>query len=237
MAKANLDASTYSFDVAYDGYYNEIQKHVFHNAEVLEVGGGAHPSVVNRADIEYTIIDPDLKELEKAPEDVKKLNLLLENIDVDKQYDLVLTKMVLEHVEYPEAFHKKVYDILKPNGKVIHFFACRHSIPSFVNRILPEKIGDDILKLISNRDLKESPKYPAFYLKTKGYSKGQINFFEGLEFSVVKYNSFVGHKYFKKIPGLAFIERLYTKILLILNLKSLSTVALVVLKKEIQNKK
>ncbi len=234
LQKENLEAKTYSFNTAYDSYYNEIQKSILSKIEILEIGGGAHPSVTNRENISYTIIDPDLKELEKAPDDILKLNLSLEDLNSEKKYDLILTKMVLEHVENPKAFHRKVFEILKPTGRAIHFFACRHSLPSFVNRILPERIGDKILKIVGNRDLKDSPKYPAHYQKTKGYSNSQINFFTGLEFKVVKYYSFVGHKYFNKIPVLRFLERQYTKILFQFDLRSLSTVALVVLEKEIQ---
>lgn len=226
-----MDSNTYSFDIAYDSYYEEIQKYALPNSKILEIGGGAHPSLVNREDLEYTIIDPDSDELSKAPEDVEKLNLMLENLDSGKQYDLILTKMVLEHVEHPKAFHKKIFEVLKPGGKAIHFFACRHSIPSFVNRILPEFVGDRILKLLGNRDLEDSPKYPAYYTKTKGHSAGQINYFSSLQFIVSKYYSFVGHKYFKKVPILNFLEKFYTNALVFFKLKSISTVALVVLSK------
>jgi len=230
-----LDLKTLSFDIAYQSYYDEIRKSISTNVEILEIGGGAHPSLAERENQSYTVIDPDKNELEKAPLDIVKINLSLEEINTEKQYDLILTKMVLEHVQNPIAFHHKVNEILKPNGKAIHFFACRHSIPSFVNRILPEFLGDGILRMLGNRNLKDSPKYPAYYLKTKGHSRSQINFFEKLKFKVEKYHSFVGHKYFRKIPVLGLLEKLYTKLLLLLGLKSLSTVALVVLQKEIQN--
>lgn len=226
-----MEVKVHLFDNAYDSYYSEIEHSLFPGMEVLEIGGGAHPSVMDRQDINYTIIDPDSNELAKAADDVEKINSLLEDLNVDKQYDLVLTKMVLEHVKEPTLFHEKVYEILRPGGKAIHFFACRHSIPAFVNRILPEYIGDSILKKLGNRDLSDSPKYPAFYLKTKGYSKRQVNFFNSLQFTVEKYQSFVGHKYFKKFRIIGFIERLYTKLLYHLKLACLSTVALVVLKK------
>ncbi len=226
---------TLSFDIAYQSYYDEIEKSVSANIEILEIGGGAHPSLTNRDNLSYTIVDPDKNELNKSPEDILKLNLSLEQLDTEKQYDLILTKMVLEHIENPEAFHKKIYKTLKPNGKVIHFFACRNSIPSIANRLLPEFIGDSILRMIGNRNLKDSPKYPAYYRKTKGYCKSQINFFTELKFKIEKYDSFVGHKYFQKVPVLGILERFYSKLLVSLRLKSLSTVALITLTKEIQN--
>ena len=199
--------------------------------EVLEIGGGAHPSLVDRTNISYTIVDPDSTELEKSPDDVLKLNLAIEEMNTDKQYDLVLTKMVLEHIEQPEVFHKKIFEILKPTGSAIHFFACRHSIPSFVNRLLPEAFSDALLRLLQNRNTSEHPKYPAFYKKTKGHTKSQLSYFQKMGFQVVTYNSFVGHKYFRSIPVLKQLEEIYTSILVRLRMKSLATVALVVLKK------
>jgi hypothetical protein len=222
---------TLSFDIAYDSYYEAIQQYMNPNIEVLEIGGGAHPSLEDRTNISYTIIDPDSKELKKSPDDVLKLNLLIEAMDSNKKYDLILTKMVAEHIEHPDVFHKKIFEILKPSGKAIHFFACRHSIPSFVNRILPEYISDALLRLIQNRNTVEHPKYPAFYKKTKGHTNSQLSYFQKMGFQVITYNSFVGHKYFKSIPVLRSLEALYTSILVRLKLKSLATVALVVLKK------
>jgi 2-polyprenyl-3-methyl-5-hydroxy-6-metoxy-1,4-benzoquinol methylase len=227
-----LEVKTLSFEIAYNSYYREIENFLLPGIEILEIGGGRHPSLSNRAEVIYSIVDPDQKELEKAPDDVLKLHGKLEDINLERQYDLILTKMVLEHIEDPEAFHSIIFRILKPTGRVIHFFACRHSLPALFNRILPESAGDFILKLIGNRDLNDSPKYPAYYLKTKGYSNKQVNFFTGLKFNVLKYHSFVGHKYFSKIPGLRFLEKLYTRLLFQLDLRGLSTVALVVLDKE-----
>ncbi|MEM9544417.1 MAG: methyltransferase domain-containing protein [Bacteroidota bacterium] len=227
-----MDIQTLEFNVAYDRYYNEIQNSLFPNIEILEVGGGAHPSLTERVELSYTIADPDENELEKAPNDVIKKNASVETLNPTQQYDLILTKMVLEHVKNPEAFHQKIFDLLKFDGKVIHFFACRNSMPSLVNRFISEEFGNRILKWIGNRDLNDSPKYPAYYLKTKGYNRGQFNFFTGQGFSIKKYHSFVGHKYFKKIPVLGALERLYSKVLLLLGLRCMATVALVVLVKD-----
>jgi SAM-dependent methyltransferase len=224
-------SDTLSFNKAYDSYYAEIMSIIKPNMQVLEIGGGAHPSIEDRSQITYTIVDPDSKELDKSPDDVIKLNLLLEEMKSEKQYDLIVTKMVLEHVEQPDLFHTKIFEILKPNGKAIHFFACRHSIPTFVNRLLPEVISDGLLRVLQNRNTAEHPKYPAFYKKTKGHTNSQVTYFQNKGFQVLKYNSFVGHKYFKSIPILKHFEAVYTRLLVGLKLKSLATVALIILKK------
>lgn len=227
-----MQADILPFNEAYDSYYREIDGHIFTGCTILEVGGGQHPSLMKRANVDYTIIDPDEKELTKSPDDIYKVYGLLEDMDEQIKYDLVLSKMVLEHIEYPDHFHQKIHNLLKPGGKAIHFFACRHSIPAFVNRFLPEFLGDKILQLIGNRDLENSPKYPAFYRRVKGNLRSQNDYFTSMDYKINTYHSFVGHKYFARFWGMSFLEKLYTQLLYKLSIKQLSTVALVVLQKE-----
>jgi SAM-dependent methyltransferase len=221
-----------NFNKAYDAYFSSIKNCVLLKHSILEIGGGAHPSFENRSNISYTIVDPDSKELNKSPKDVHKLNLTIEQMDSQQQYDLIISKMVLEHIPSPDEFHEKVFQLLKPNGKAIHFFACRHSIPSFVNRVLPEFMSDALLRLLQNRNTEDYPKYPAYYKRTNGGVTSQIKYFEGLGYEVDAYNSYVGHKYFQSIPILKQLEQLYTWVLVQLKMKSLATVALVILKKK-----
>ena len=139
--------------------------------------------------------------------------------------------MVLEHIPNPDEFHTKVKGLLTENGVSIHFFACRHSIPAFVNRFLPEFLGDFILRCLGNRDLENRPKYKAYYKRTKGHTDAQLSYFKDLGYAVVEYHSFVGHSYFRNIPVLNQLEKLFTAILSQLKAVRLSTVALVILKK------
>lgn len=200
--------------------------------EILEIGGGAYPSIQERANLNFTVIDPDRKELDKCPEDCNKICSRIQNYQGENTFDLILSKMVLEHVEDPNSFHEKILTLLNTNGRVIHFFACRHSIPALVNRLLPENLGETILRFLKNRKTEDFPKYPAFYKKTKGGVKSQINYFENLGYKVEDYRSYVGHKYFQAFPILKQMEQLYTWLLVQLQMKSLATVALVVLKKK-----
>ncbi len=227
---------TINFKHAYDTYFQECSKNLNANISILEIGGGAHPSIQNRENITYTIVDPDQSELNKAPDDVIKLKGIVQDLASNKKYDLIISKMVLEHVEDPDTFHQSVLGLLKQDGKVIHFFAGRHSLPALVNRMLPEFVGDTILKLLKNRDLEESPKYEAYYRRTLGHTKSQLEYFERLGYKIDSYSSFVGHKYLASIPILGAIEKGYTKCLTMIEAKKLATVALVVLKKRITSK-
>ena len=104
-------------------------------------------------------------------------------------------------------------------------------MPVLVNRLLPESFGDSILRILGNRNLDDSPKYEAYYKRTKGHTKDQIEYFKKIGYIIDEYNSFVGHKYLKSIPLLGYLEKLYTKSLVYFKLKRLATVALVVLSK------
>lgn len=222
---------TSAFSNAYQSYYDAMNTILKNGFSVLEIGGGRHPSIINRKDLDYTIVDPDNSELTKSPIDIKLINCTIQKLDKRIKYDLIISKMVLEHVEDPDSFHKQVLELLKPNGKAIHFFACRHSLPALVNRLLPEAFGDLILRMLNNRNLDESPKYETYYRHTKGHVKKQIEYFLEMGYAIDEYHSFVGHKYLKNIPMLGFLEKFYSKALVYFKLKRLSTVALVVLSK------
>lgn len=223
--------STQNFYKAYNSYFDIVNREVVGRLSVLEIGGGAHPSIKNRKGVEYFIVDPDPTELEKAPIDIKKINLKVQDLKVENKFDLILSKMVLEHIQEPDSFHKNILELLEHDGIVVHFFACRHSIPAMINRFFPEFVGDLILRMIGNRHLEESPKYKAFYKNTKGHIRSQIEYFENLGYKIQEYHSFVGHKYLQKIPILAFVERRYNGLLTKLKAKNLTTVALIVLSK------
>ncbi len=227
-----MKVSTSNFNIAYDSYYRILGEELDKVNSILEIGGGAHPSIQNRSKITYAIIDPDQSELDKAPEDIIKIKGKVQTSKGNTKYDLIISKMVLEHVENPDSFHSKICDLLSKNGKVIHFFACRHSIPSFVNRFLPEFVGDFILKILKNRNLDESPKYKAHYKRTLGHTSKQIDYFQKMGYKIEEYHSFVGHKYLDKVPALNFLEKKYTSFLVARKLNILATVGLVVLSKK-----
>lgn len=232
MLDREMDKKVANFNIAYDSYYNTINNYVFKNCRILEIGGGAHPTITDRTGLVYHVVDPDHKELSKLPADIIKIEGSIEDIALDERYDLILSKMVLEHIPNPDDFHSKVLQLLSSDGRAIHFFACRHSVPALVNRFLPEKWGESILRILKNRALDDSPKYEAYYRRTLGHTERQLQYFQKVGYGIEIYHSFVGHKYFKNIPLINLLERAYTTFLKRLELKNLATVALIVLKKK-----
>lgn len=227
----SLSKNLLPFSQSYQSYYAAVREQIVSGHRILEVGGGAHPSIPDRAQVEYTIVDPDVSELTKAPSDVVQIESSVQELDDNKEYDLIISKMVLEHVPDPNSFHESVLRLLTPGGKAIHFFACRNSVPAWVNRFLPEHWGEAILRQLQNRDLASQPKYEAYYQRVGGPSKKQIKFFEQMGYEIVQYTGYVGHSYLKNVPLLCQLEKAYTWVLQAGKVKALSTVALVILRK------
>ena len=225
-----LTSNIKKFRYAYDDFEKAIAKYAVQNIKILEIGSGASPCVNNHEKLNYTVIDPDKEELNKSNVQ-NKIHANLEGWETNQKFDLIVSRMVLEHIPNPTSFHKKVLDLLSENGKAIHLYACRNSIPALFNRFLPESLGDHILRLIKNRNLDEEPKYPAFYRMTNGPIKRDINFYTNLGFQIRFFIGYVGHNYFHAIPVIRFCENLYSSILGILKIKRLSTVSVLILEK------
>lgn len=219
-----------NFNLAYDDFEKAIEKYAVQNIRILEVGGGAFPSIENHAELDYTIIDPDKAELNKSKA-INKIHSKLENWETDQKFDLIVSKMVLEHIPNPFIFHEKILHLLTPKGKVLHLFACRNSLPAVINRFLPESFGDSILRIIKNRNLNEEPKYKAYYLRTNGPTSRDIDFYTKIGFNIEVFNGYVGHNYLHAVPLLRNLENLYSSILSLLKFSKFATVSVILLEK------
>lgn len=214
---------------AYGMFQDLVQELAVPGIKILEIGGGARPALKDRSRVEYAVVDPDAQELSKCPADVLQLKGTVQSLPSNEKYDLIISKMVLEHVEDPDSFHQHSLALLKKEGTVLHFFACKNSLPAIANRILPEWLAAKVLRAIGNRNLTEQPKYEAFYRNVGGPSQRQIDYFSAFGYEVLRYNGFVGHRYFRDIIVLASLERIYTNMLYKLKAKSLCTAAIVLL--------
>lgn len=204
---------------------------------ICEVGAGPNPILsedfVQQNGIDYLLVDKDEEELKKRNHPFKKRvsDLCEPEIKLKTEFDLVLSKMVLEHVENPEAFHKNIRQLLKADGTAIHFFATLYSIPAVANLLLPEKISFWLLKKIKQRDFYYDAKFEAYYRKCFGPRKKALHYFQHLDFKVKHYIGFVGHSYFWRYLILKNLERIYSNFLLRSRIPFMSTTAVLVLAK------
>ena len=164
---------------------------------VCDVGGGANPLLkskyIHRKDIDYAILDISATELDKAPKEYKKIlaDISAQNITVQAKFDLVFSKMVAEHINDAEQFHKNVLEVLSRGGLAVHFFPTLYTLPFLVNRIFPEWLNDKLLNYFSKRDSYQKAKFPAYYRWCRGPISSQIQKFTDLGYEVVEYRGYL----------------------------------------------
>jgi len=204
-------------------------------SSILEIGAGPNPcieqKIVEQNNIEYHLNDYAASELNKGNNNYRKIPGNFLDVGLPQKYDLITSKMVLEHVSNPRAFHKKAYDYLNPGGIAIHFFATLYSAPAVLNLILPEFISDQLVKWGQNRNPEFHGKFPAKYHWCRGPIKGYHRQFEQLGFTVLEQRGYVGHGYLSTRRNLYKIEKLYSKMLLKLNNPLFCSNTILILKK------
>ncbi len=208
------------------------------NGTIVEVGAGANPSLSKEqvGERKYILIDVSQSELNKSEGDY--FNTMC--IDVSKgvpeiKADLVISRMLLEHIPNPKEFHRGVHKLLKNKGKAIHFYATLYSPASIINLFLPESISKPLLYKIQNRKWEKEGKFPAFYRWTLGPTKKQINRLENCGFKFLEFNGYIGQGYFYGISILGVIEKLWNKLIWKIRSPYLCSNAIMILQKKTVN--
>ena len=205
--------------------------------DVCEVGAGANPllsaEAVRRHGLRYTLVDVDGGELAKAqhPFEQRVVDLSRGRPDERERYDLVFSRMTLEHVRHPARFHANVYRLLRPGGRAVHFFATLYALPSVVNAALPEALSSRLLFYFQRRDPETEGKFPAHYRWTLGPVARNVARFGGLGYEVVGYDGYLGHGYLSRLPRLGALEEAYNRALLRLGNAYLCSSAIVELRR------
>ncbi len=224
---------------AWDNYHRElvelIERHDVRS--VCEVGGGANPALapdeVARRQLDYTLLDVDERELAKAPEGYQKLraDVCMLPRELAGRFDLVVSRMVLEHLDDAERVHRSVLGVLRPGGLAFHFFPTLYALPFVANRLMSEHWSARLLTALAPRDPQRAGKFPAHYRWCRGPSRPQIERFERVGFEVVAYRGFFGHDYYARIPLVRHVERLANRLLVRHPLPCLTSYAQVLLRK------
>jgi SAM-dependent methyltransferase len=183
------------------------------------VGGGANPvfsmQFVNDHRLDCTVLDISRAELEKAPKGYKKLIQDIEAVDFipADQFDLVVTKMMAEHLRNGKQFHKNIFSMLKPGGLAVHYFPTLYALPFLVNKLLPESLSSFLLDIFTPRDRYQTGKFPAYYSWCYGPTSSMLNMLTGLGYEIVLYKGIFGNTYYTRIPIIRNLHRVYTQFL------------------------
>lgn len=206
---------------------------------VCEIGAGANPSLslefVARTHLDYILVDPAATELAKAPGGYRKIaaDIHAAGTELGAGFDLVCSRMVVEHLDRPAEFHRGVFDLLGESGRAFHFFPTLYAPPFVANAILPDALTAKLLPLVlDDRDEDGAHgKFVAHYHWCRGPTGRQIARFAQVGFDVEEYVGFFGHGYYRKLPPLQALHDRFTTFLIKHPIPALTSLAFVVLRK------
>lgn len=213
-----------------------VRSRLAHGMSVCEVGGGSTPLLLpderHRLGLAYTVVDVDAGELAKAPDDVHKVELDITSSALPQCFDVIFSKQVAEHVRDPRRMHRNIHAMLRPGGVAIHFFPTLYSAPFALNRIVPERVAEQVLLHIQPyRSSRYSGKFPAYYRWCRGPTRRQVLRLLSTGFEIEEYVAGFGHAYYASVPVLHRLEEAKTRLLMRHPVALLTSYAVVVLRR------
>lgn len=188
----------------------------------LEVGGGRHPlftpaeAAANRFAV--TINDISADELSRAPREFAQLHCDIASKDPLEPtsvgaYDLVYSKMVMEHVRDAAQMWRNQYELLAPGGVALAFIPTLFAPAFTANHVLPDPVSAAIVgKMFPGRTWEGTdPKFPAHYDLCYGDERKVAPTLRAIGFDEVHVLPFYGYSYFDGLPGLRRADRWFTE--------------------------
>lgn len=155
-----------------DGYRNFssaiLPRYIHENSVIYDIGGGKNPYMTNEMksglNCRYIGLDINKNELNVAPHGAYDKTIAADISDYkgNEDGDLVICMALLEHVKDVDAALVGIRSCLKPGGLCALFVPSKNAIFAKINRILPEKLKQQILfSLFPNA--KKCQGFPAYY--------------------------------------------------------------------------
>jgi SAM-dependent methyltransferase len=148
-----------TLDAGPKGFRRRVADALFDGCAVLDLGAGARPVVPVRRRPEnctYVGLDVSRDELVRAPagsyDEIAVTDAAVLEPTLRGRFDLVVSMFALEHVENLEASLANARAYLRSGGRLIAYFSGRYSVPSTLNRILPERVSEGLLGRLTGRD-------------------------------------------------------------------------------------
>jgi SAM-dependent methyltransferase len=204
---------------AMQGYDETLRSIIaeYPQADLLELGGGRWPSF-RMSELpgnlrSYTVNDISEDELSLVPPEYNKacFDVSGDASAFEGRYDVVFSRFLAEHVPNGYAMHRNIHQVLKPGGTAFHLIPTLYAFPFVINRLLPERAGQAVLKAFSPRR-EISPKFPAYYSQCYGDTARMRRMFREIGYERVEIRNFYGHFYYEKIPGLRELENWFSSL-------------------------
>jgi len=177
---------------------------------VLEIGGGRGPLMTPPeaadAGIAYAVNDVDARELAKGPAEFEKVQFDVAG-DVDPaligRFDLLISRMVMEHVRDAKRAWTNVSALLAPGGVAFAFHPTLYAPPFLINWLAPEALTAPVLRFFfTDRNDADYPKFPARYDLCTAEPAVIEPALRRAGFRHVLSAPFWGDRYFRHLPGL-----------------------------------
>ena len=189
----------------------------------FEVGGGRDtlftPDEARALGLSVTVNDISASELALAPADFAKVCCDVAVPDTMRTvaagaYDLVYSRMVMEHIRDARQLWANQYAMLAPGGVALAFIPTLYAPAFALNRLVPERLSSAIVsRLFPDRHQEgDNPKFPAFYDHCFGDEAKLAPMLSEIGFREHLVLPFYGYSYFWKIPGLKQIDAAFTRL-------------------------
>lgn len=195
--------------IAFVGQCREAERRERGFVRLLEIGGGRRPLLTpdeaRAAGIAYTVNDISARELALGPAEFAKAEFDVAgavNSAEHGRYDLVISRMVMEHVKDAARAWSNMAGLLAPGGVALAFHPTLYAPPFVINRLIPERLTAPVLKLFfSDRHDGDFPKFPARYDLCTADPAVVEPALRRAGFSEVLSAPFWGDRYFRHLPG------------------------------------
>lgn len=183
--------------------------------QVLEIGAGQNSSftqeIKEKYSLEITGFDLSSDELDK--------NRIIDNAvvydatnpyykyDLENlagQYDLVVSKMFLEHINNPDITHQLIAYCLKPHGKAIHFHPTLYDPSFLLNKLFDHRFSSKLMKFLAP-GRNEVGVFPAYYKNCRAMNKKLSDFFKSQGYNLLFERHYFGAEYFCFLFPIYFI--------------------------------
>lgn len=231
-------------DWAWDNYARIIPALAerFALRRLCEIGGGRDPlfklEQTRAIGLDYTINDIDPGELALAPDafgkacfdiagDLSTLPVL------PGPYDMMVSRMVFEHVADVERAWSNIHALLAPGGVALCFFPTLYAWPFALNHVIPEKLSRTLLHAVfpGRADGGEDPKFPAVYDWCFGSERKLRPMLARAGFRDILVQPFWGQHYLGRFPVLRDIDAGLDRLLARLDWRFFTSYAYVIVRK------
>jgi len=187
---------------------------------ICEIGGGRDPLFTKEqaaaAGIEFIVNDIDAGELALTSPGLKTACFDiagdLSEPDVARgSYDMMVSRMVFEHIDGVEQAWRNIHALLAPGGVALAFFPTLWAPVFALNHILPETASRAIVHALfpARREGGDDPKFPALYDWCRGNPALLTPMLNLAGFTDVHIQRFWGHGYFDRMPGLKQLDHAF----------------------------